>query len=247
MTLRDHGPKDGRSYGGLSKEQRVAQRQTRLIDAALELFGTQGYAATSIERLCTLANVSTRSFYEDMGSREALLIALGNRITSRALECALAALAATENEPLPTRVVASFRAYLGVTCADARCARVCYVEVVGVSAAVEEWRRQQRRLLSALLISEAERAVGRGETGPRRFDLFALAVIGAVTSLAQETVQSTAPDVAVGLDEICEEIAYFVNSGLSHPRVDLGAKGEDGRGPETPRLLHRPTAEADVS
>ncbi|MBF6334440.1 TetR/AcrR family transcriptional regulator [Nocardia abscessus] len=247
MTLRDHGPKDGRSYGGLSKEQRVAQRQTRLIDAALELFGTQGYAATSIERLCTVANVSTRSFYEDMGSREALLIALANRITSRALERALAALAATENEPLPTRVVASFRAYLGVTCADARCARVCYVEVVGVSAAVEEWRRQQRRLLSALLISEAERAVGRGETEPRRFDLFALAVIGAVTSLAQETVQSTAPDSVVGLDEICEEIAYFVNSGLSHTRLDLGTEEEAGRGNGTPRLLPRPTAEADVS
>ncbi|MBF6193237.1 TetR/AcrR family transcriptional regulator [Nocardia sp. CDC186] len=235
MTRRDHGPKDGRSYGGLSKEQRVAQRQTRLIDAALELFGTQGYAATSIERLCSVANVSTRSFYEDMGSREALLIALANRITSRALECALTALAATRNEPLPTRVVASFRAYLGVTCADARTARVLYVEVVGVSAAVEEWRRQQRRLLSALLISEAERAVGRGETGPRRFDLFALAVIGAVTSLAQELVQGTAPDSVVSLDEICEEIAYFVNSGLSRTRGDDPAA-----------LPDRPVVEADV-
>ncbi|WP_280491340.1 TetR/AcrR family transcriptional regulator [Nocardia asiatica] len=247
MTLRDHGPKDGRSYGGLSKEQRVAQRQTRLIDAALELFGTQGYAATSIERICTLANVSTRSFYEDMGSREALLIALANRITSRALECALTALAATENEPLPARVVASFRAYLGVTCADARCARVCYVEVVGVSAAVEEWRRQQRRLLSALLISEAERAVGRGETGPRRFDLFALAVIGAVTSLAQEMVQSTAPDTAVGLDEICAEIAYFVNSGLSQPGAGPRAEEQAGRACDTPTLRPRPAAEAELS
>lgn len=235
MTRRDHGPKDGRSYGGLSKEQRVAQRQTRLIDAALELFGTQGYAATSIERLCSVANVSTRSFYEDMGSREALLIALANRITSRALECALAALAATRNEPLPTRVVASFRAYLGVTCADARTARVLYVEVVGVSAAVEEWRRQQRRLLSALLISEAERSVGRGETGPRRFDLFALAVIGAVTSLAQELVQGTSPDSVVSLDEICAEIAYFVNSGLARTRGDDSAT-----------LPDRPAVEADV-
>ncbi|MFF7938846.1 TetR/AcrR family transcriptional regulator [Nocardia gamkensis] len=245
MTRRDHGPRDGRSYGGLSKEQRVAQRQTRLIDAALQLFGTQGYAATSIERLCALANVSTRSFYEDMGSREALLIALANRITSRALEYALAALAATENEPLPVRVVASFRAYLGVTCADARCARVCYVEVVGVSAAVEEWRRQQRRLLSALLISEAERAVGRGETGPRRFDLFALAVIGAVTSLAQELVQSTEPEATVNLDEICAEIAYFVNSGLSGTRVDPPT--EDGAGRIPLARQERPTVEADVS
>lgn len=246
MTRRDHRPRDGRSYGGLSKQQRVAQRQTRLIDAALELFGTQGYAATSIERLCAVANVSTRSFYEDMGSREALLIALANRITSRALECAIAALAATENEPLPARVVASFRAYLGVTCADARCARVCYVEIVGVSAAVEEWRRQQRRLLSALLISEAERAVGRGETGPRRFDLFALAVIGAVTSLAQELVHSTAPGATVSLDEICEEIAYFVNSGLSLTGSDVPRGDGAGRFSHPPTLRSRPAVEVDV-
>jgi len=215
VARREGELKDGRSYGGLSKEQRVAQRQSRLMDAALELFGTQGYAATSIERLCTTANVSTRSFYEDMGSREALLIALGNRTISHAVESALTALEAARDEPLATRVVEGFRAYLTVTCRDARTARVNYVEVVGVSQAVEEWRMQQRRLLSALLITEAEQAVARGETAPRRFELFALAVIGAVNSLAQEMVHATLPDVDISLDEICDEIAYFVNSGLA--------------------------------
>ena len=215
MARQDDEPKEGRSYGGLSKQQRVAQRQARLIDAALELFGTQGYAATSIERLCAVANVSTRSFYEDMGSREALLIALVNRITSHAVERALESMSKTADQPLSTRVVDGFRAYLEVTCADHRSARVCYVEVVGVSSAVEDWRRQQRRLHSSLLISEAERAVERGETKARRFDLFALAVIGAVNSLAQELVRTTHPDTEASLDEICEEIAYFVNSGLA--------------------------------
>ncbi|WP_431971283.1 TetR/AcrR family transcriptional regulator [Nocardia sp. bgisy134] len=215
MARHDGGSTDGRNYAGLSKEQRVAQRRTRLIDAALELFGTQGYATTSIERLCTVANVSTRSFYEDVGSREALLIALVDRITTRAVARASEMLAHTENEPLANRVAAGFRAYLEVTCADQRSARVCYVEVVGVSPAVEEWRRKQRGLLSALLIGEAERAVERGETKPRRFDLFALAVLGAVNSLAQELVQSTQPDVRISLDDICEEIAYVVNSGLA--------------------------------
>ncbi|MGW4767979.1 TetR/AcrR family transcriptional regulator [Nocardia sp. NPDC004278] len=214
MARQDNEPREGRSYGGLSKEQRVAQRQARLIDAALELFGTQGYAATSIERLCTVANVSTRSFYEDMGSREALLIALVNRITSHAVERSLESMARTAGQPLSARIGDSFRTYLEVTCADRRSARVCYVEVVGVSPAVEDWRGQQRRLLSSLLISEAERAVERGEIKSRRFDLFALAVIGAVNSLAQESARTTLPDAEVSLDEICEEIAHFVNSGL---------------------------------
>lgn len=215
MARQDEETKEGRSYGGLSKRQRVAQRQTRLIDAALELFGTQGYAATSIERLCAVANVSTRSFYEDMGSREALLIALVNRMTSHAVERALDSMEKTAGQPLSARVVDSFRAYLEVTCADRRSARVCYVEVVGVSSAVEDWRRQQRRLLSSLLIGEAERAVERGETKERRFDLFALSIIGAVNSLAEELVRTTHCDGEVSLDEICEEIAHFVNSGLA--------------------------------
>ncbi|MEV6137300.1 TetR/AcrR family transcriptional regulator [Nocardia sp. NPDC051990] len=214
MARRDDGTKEGRNYGGLSKQQRVAQRQARLIDAALELFGTQGYAATSIERLCAVANVSTRSFYEDMGSREALLIALVNRTTAHAVERALGSMARTAGQPLSARIVDSFRAYLEVTCADHRSARVCYVEVVGVSSAVEDWRMQQRRLLASLLISEAERAAERGETKWRRFDLFAIAVIGAANSLAQELVRTTHPDAEVSLDEICEEIAHFVNSGL---------------------------------
>ncbi|TQM30145.1 TetR/AcrR family transcriptional regulator [Nocardia bhagyanarayanae] len=215
MARQDGAPKDGRNYAGLSKEQRVAQRRTRLIDSALELFGTQGYATTSIERLCTLANVSTRSFYEDVGSREALLIALVDRVTTQAVARAAEALARTANEPLSSRVAAGFRAYLEVTCADRRTARVCYVEVVGVSEAVEEWRRKQRGRISSMLIAEAERAVERGETKPRRFDLFALAVIGAVNSLAQELVQTTQPDARISLDDICEEIAYVVNSGLA--------------------------------
>ncbi|MGW5571838.1 TetR/AcrR family transcriptional regulator [Nocardia thailandica] len=185
------------------------------MDAALELFGTQGYAATSIERLCATANVSTRSFYEDMGSREALLIAVVDRMNSTALERLGEALDRTDDETLAVRVVESFRAFLGVTCRDRRAARVYFVEVVGVSPAVEDWRRSQRRSISAVLTSEAQRAAARGEAGDRGFRLFALAVIGAVNSLAQEMVHATVPGDAISVDEICEEIAYFVRSGLA--------------------------------
>ncbi|MFC9896789.1 TetR/AcrR family transcriptional regulator [Nocardia sp. NPDC127579] len=207
-------PRVGRTYAGLSRAQRVAQRRNRLIEAALELFGTQGYAATSIERLCAVANVSTRSFYEDMGSREALLIALVNRISAAAVEQAVAALDRARDAALPVRLLAVFRAYLTATCADLRSARVLHVEVVGVGPTVEQWRREQRRLLAALLIGEADRAAERGEIKPRRFDLFALAVIGSVQALAQELVQSTTPGAALSLDEICSEIAFFVDGPL---------------------------------
>ena len=38
-----------RRYGGKTAPQRRAERRERLMDSGLELFGTQGFAATTIE------------------------------------------------------------------------------------------------------------------------------------------------------------------------------------------------------
>ncbi|MGZ6827110.1 MAG: TetR/AcrR family transcriptional regulator, partial [Mycobacteriales bacterium] len=66
----------GRVYGGRSEEERRADRRARLVAAGLELFGTEGWAGATIERLCAGAGVATRSFYEEFSSREALLRAV---------------------------------------------------------------------------------------------------------------------------------------------------------------------------
>ena len=47
----------GRPYGGRSPEERRADRRRRLLDAALDRFGTTGYASTSITELCSSAGV----------------------------------------------------------------------------------------------------------------------------------------------------------------------------------------------
>src|ERR1700743_249076 len=92
-------PAARRDYGGRTATQRRAERRQRLMTAALELFGTEGYPATSIERLCARANVSTRNFYEDFASREALLIALHDQITQQAFDAVIEAVAEIQNEP----------------------------------------------------------------------------------------------------------------------------------------------------
>lgn len=209
-------PSERRSYGGKSPEQRTADRRQRLIDAGLEMFGTLGYANSPIEGLCALANVSTRSFYEDMGSREALLIALVDGITTRAAADAVAALAESADERIGVRVERAFKAYLHVTCADHRSARVCYVEVVGVSPSVEAWRQGWRERIAGLFVYEAQRSVDRGEIRGRDFRLFAIAMIGAVNSLAQEwAVERTPPGgVEPSIDDVAAELANLATAGL---------------------------------
>ena len=50
-----------RTYGGRSAADRRAERRERLLEAGLALFGTDGYATSSIEKLCTHAGTTGRT------------------------------------------------------------------------------------------------------------------------------------------------------------------------------------------
>jgi len=71
----------GQRYGGRTADERRAERRERLLDAGLELFGTQGYANTSIEALCSATRLNPRYFYESLKTREELLRAVYDRHT----------------------------------------------------------------------------------------------------------------------------------------------------------------------
>src|SRR5580658_5813784 len=62
-----------RRYRGLSVEERREQRRERLLAAGLELFGTDGYAGSSIRAISAAAGLNSRYFYESFSSREDLL------------------------------------------------------------------------------------------------------------------------------------------------------------------------------
>ena len=81
-----------RAYGGVSPEQRRAERRARLLRAGLALFTSTGFAATKITELCTEAGVSTRNFYEEFGSKEDLLRELHDLINATAFTEVRAAL-----------------------------------------------------------------------------------------------------------------------------------------------------------
>lgn len=203
-----------RHYGGRSDEQRRAERRERLLDAGLELFGGHGYAATSIERLCATASVSTRNFYEEFPGREALLVALHDQITERALANAVAALTGHEEKPLADRVDRMVRAYITTTSGDPKWTRLAYVEVVGVSAEVERHRLKWRERIVDFLVGEADRAVGRGEAGARDFHLTAVAFIGAVNELVYHW---STHDRTVPLDDLCAELTRLAVAAITAP------------------------------
>jgi len=135
------GTEDGRRYGGMSAAERSEERRRRLLDAGLDLFGTRGYAATTIEALCAAARLNPRYFYAEVDSREALLRAVYDRHVEEVRQAVLAAIAAAPPDPRG-RLTVALRAFVDGSLADERAARVNYFEMIGVSPDLERRRRE---------------------------------------------------------------------------------------------------------
>jgi len=131
-----------RRYGGKTTEERRGERREKLLDAGLELFGTVGYAATTIEMLCAATRLHPRYFYEEFRTRESLLLAVYDRHVATVLGAVLGALAAAPSDA---------RARME---ADERAARINYFEIVGVSPALEARRREVLRAYAELIADE---------------------------------------------------------------------------------------------
>lgn len=175
-----------RRYSGQSPDERDAERTRRLLAAGRELFGTIGYAATSVERLCTVAKVSTRHFYQLYDNKEAAFLAVYEEITGRSFERSLAALEKSVDRPMLERVPDAFMAYIGPMVEDIHAARIAFVEIMGVSPRVEERRLAFRESLVQLIEAEGTAAVRRGETSDRDFRFAALALSGAANAVVYD-------------------------------------------------------------
>lgn len=210
----------GRVYGGRSAEGRNAERRERLMAAGLEAFGTRGYQGTTIEQLCTSANVATRSFYEIFGTREALLIALHDDINARALVAVVEALEGAADD-LHERAVTAFTAYLDVITADPRWVRITLRETVGASPATYAARRQAVGRFADFLHAELDRLAAAGVIPQRDHSLTAIAVVGGLTALVESLLPPSEQPAALrraNVDRVrAEGVRLILTAGAAPP------------------------------
>jgi AcrR family transcriptional regulator len=182
-----------RRYGGKTATERRDERREQLLDAGLELFGTLGFAAVTIEALCARAGLNPRYFYEQFASREELLGAVYARHVHAVLTMVQAAIAHAPSDPAQ-RLSAGLTAFVTATLADERAARINYFEMVGVSAELEAQRRGVLRAYAELIAAQAAviedrtppTPLGRGD---RR--MAAVALTGATDGLITDWMSSS--------------------------------------------------------
>lgn len=132
-----------RLYGGLSVNQRRAERRERLLATGFDLFGTAGYLKTTIPMICSDAGVTARHFYDEFDSREALLRAIFDDLAERSYDIVRQALRHTD-KPVYERVLSANRAYYRFFTEDPRRAQIYALECLGISPELEAHRRDMR-------------------------------------------------------------------------------------------------------
>jgi AcrR family transcriptional regulator len=135
----------GRVWGGLTAQQRADQRRQQLLAAGLEVFGTRGWAGTTVLELCHEAKLSQRYFYEQFASREALFLAVMDGIAAE-VEGIVRRAATTEGHSPRERAEAVLRALTAFFTDDPRTVRVALIE----SFATPEFRARRATLLASL-------------------------------------------------------------------------------------------------
>jgi AcrR family transcriptional regulator len=143
-----------RRYRGQDAEQRRAERMEKLLEAGLALFGTQGYATTSVKNVCDAAGLTERYFYESYANREALLVGVYLRLSE---QLANAILASFKDVPAgtPQLVKAGLTAFYSWFQDDPRRARVMLSEILGVSRSVDKVYRNALRGFAGLIASQS--------------------------------------------------------------------------------------------
>jgi AcrR family transcriptional regulator len=121
----------------VSHDDRRAQRRSKLIAAAISVYGERGYRQATVKAVCEAAGLTERYFYESFANSGELLIASFNAVTFRVFEASVEA-AAAAGRSRTERARALLRAYFTALQRDPRSARVFLVEIRGVSREVDK-------------------------------------------------------------------------------------------------------------
>jgi AcrR family transcriptional regulator len=165
------------------REENKAHKRSELERVGLELFISQGYAATSVEQIVAGADVARGTYYLYFHDKEALFKTLVERLAVQIFdaleECGEAlekakdpATAIAAYEELRGQVVAAILAHPGVA--------LLYFRELRTSGAVGDWVRSLRERIDAFVTEMLSAMMKRGLMRKANAEVAAHAIFGAI-------------------------------------------------------------------
>jgi AcrR family transcriptional regulator len=190
-----------RTYGGISAEQRRAQRRHALVGAGLDLVGTHGHARLTVAALCTRAGLNERYFYESFSTTDDVLVAVADEIATELTDAIVAAVSQTGPDAR-AKARAAIGAAVTLLTDDPRKTRIVFVEPLAAPALAAH-RADLGRTFAQLIASEGQEFYG-AQTSLRIGAWAAFATTFLLGGLAETLTSWQRGDLAITRDELVE-------------------------------------------
>jgi AcrR family transcriptional regulator len=201
-------------YRGVPAVERREQRRQRLLDAAIDVMGCEGWSALTVRGVCERARLTPRFFYESFAGIDALAVAAFDQVETRVTGRVLFAMADASPEPV-ARARAAFETLVGMFEDDPRLGRIALVEALG-SEALAHRRLAAIRRLADVIAAQARAAYGE-PAEPSLLHITALMLAGGLVELLIVWLDG---ELGVDRDQLVEDcVDIFTAAGDGVARI----------------------------
>lgn len=170
----------GRSYRGMTQEQRTAERRERFLEAGLNIFGNEGFHAATVRKICKEAGLTDRYFYESYNSMEALLIEVYERCLKKIIHRVQASIVDIDKSQNPDPLLRELLGHFFTEMEDPRVAKVCMFEAEGVSDHMHNLYNDYIRRFVTLLLGAARMYTKKWPLDKDESEVLGNAIIGGI-------------------------------------------------------------------
>ena len=177
-----------RRYGGVLPEERQRLRRAKLIEGAIEVFGTKGFHSATVREVCVAAQLTERYFYESFKTLPQLFMATYGELRDQLMARTLAVLKDAEPTPLGM-LEPAIRVFLEFIRDDPRRGRIMLVDSLGVNDEVAALSGATARDYSNMMRQHLHLLVPKARADEVNLDLLADGMIGLNVLLAARWMQ----------------------------------------------------------
>jgi AcrR family transcriptional regulator len=206
---------DGK-YGGRSADERRRERRRRLLDAAFDIAGSQGFSVLGVRAVCVQAGLNDRYFYESFTDCDQLLLAVYEDQAATLIARLMAVLDNTADWELRARIRAVIDVGIDFGAEDPRRSRL--LEDAQSSAALRARRSELAALLAEMLLAQGREVLGDDIGADPNYQMAALTVVNGLIELGATWWRG---DLDASRDQIAEfMVAMILTSADIGSRLD---------------------------
>lgn len=196
-----------RIYGGLTAEQRDAQRRARLIETTIEMLGTRGAVETTITAVCNESGVTSRYFYRHFTGRDALLRAVSDQVNTVLGDVIVGAIPQAASTP-NTLTRAPIQALVELIQHDRRLAQILFIES-GTEPILRQLRSETMANIAALMLDQIRQHLDISDGAVEVTQLATTMGVGGIFEVLRRWLDG---EFAYGTEQLVEHCAGLLGS-----------------------------------